>query len=66
MSYGQVETEIELMREIEKEPRFRNLMYAIIGLLIVGYIGIKARHVSIAVGAYQGQVLDRDTSGAAK
>ena len=54
------------MREIEKEPRFRNLMYAIIGLLIVGYIGIKARHVSIAVGAYQGQVLDRDTSGAAK
>lgn len=66
MSYGQVKMRVKTMDRTEKEPRFRTLMYIMIGTLIVGYFGIKARHISMAIDAYQGQVLERDTAGAAK
>lgn len=54
------------MDRIEKEPQFRNKMFALIGFLLVAYIGIKSWHVMIAVDAYQGQVLETGTQGAAK
>jgi hypothetical protein len=54
------------MDRTEKEPEFRNKIFILIGVLLIGYIGIKTWHVSVALGAYQGQVLDRDLSGAAK
>lgn len=63
MSFGRVKT---LMDRTEKEPQFRNKMFVLIGVLLLGYMGIKTWHVSIALEAYQGQVLDRDVTGAAK
>lgn len=54
------------MARTEKEPQFRNKMYAMIALLLIGYIGIKSWHIYIAIDAFQGQVLVRDTHGAAK
>lgn len=50
----------------EKEPQFRNRMYAMIAVLLLGYIGIKSWHIYVSVEAYQGQVLERTTYGAAK
>ncbi len=54
------------MDRTEKDPQFRNKMFVLIGVLLIGYIGIKSWHVMIAIDAYQGQVLDHSTQGAAK
>jgi hypothetical protein len=54
------------MDRTEKEPRFRKKMFALIGALLMGYIGIKTWHVSVALDAYQGQVLDHSIVGVAK
>ncbi|WP_299554692.1 hypothetical protein [uncultured Tateyamaria sp.] len=54
------------MDRTEKEPQFRNKMFAMIGLLLLGYVGIKSWHVYISIDAYQGQVLEDSTEGAAK
>ncbi|WP_195821647.1 hypothetical protein [Roseobacter sp. MH60115] len=54
------------MPRTEREPQFRNKMFVMIGLLLLGYIGIKSWHIHISIDAYQGQVLERSTKGAAK
>lgn len=54
------------MSRTEKDPQFRNKMFAMIGLLLLGYIGIKSWHIYISINAYQGQVLERSIKGAAK
>lgn len=54
------------MARTEKEPQFRNKMFALMGLLLLAYIGMKSWHVYIAMGAFEGQVLQRSTEGAAK
>lgn len=54
------------MPRTEKEPQFRNKMFAMIGLLLLAYFGMKSWHIYIAVGAFEGQVLERGTKGAAK
>jgi hypothetical protein len=50
----------------EKDPRFRNTMYALIAGLALAYFGMKAWHIKLALAAYEGQVLEQDTHGAAK
>ncbi len=50
----------------EKDPRFRNAMYILIACLILGYIAMKAWHISLAFDAFEGQELPQDTTGAAK
>lgn len=54
------------MDRTEKDPRFRNKMFALIGLLLLAYIGLKSWHIYISIEAFQGQVLESGTKGAAK
>ena len=54
------------MATVERERRSQRLFWALIIALLLGYGVIKARHVIIALGAYDGQPLTVDTSGAAK
>lgn len=70
MFYGrkriQIRTGIKALPRTEKEPQFRNKMYVMIAVLLLGYMGIKSWHIYIAIDAFQGQVLERGTHGAAK
>lgn len=54
------------MDRTEKDPAFRNKMFALIGLLLLAYVGIKSWHIYVSIDAFQGQVLERSTKGAAK
>ena len=53
-------------KDIEKDPAFRNKMYVLMAVLLLGYMGLKTYHVITAFKAYEGQVLDVNTQGAAK
>ncbi len=53
------------MDRVDQESKSRRFFYTLILGLLFGYIGLKSWHVSVAVGAYQGQPLER-TDGAAK
>lgn len=50
----------------EKEPKFRRAMYLMILALLVGYIGLKSWHISVAFEAWENQPLDGSLTGAAK
>lgn len=50
----------------ERDLRFRRSIYAVIGALLIGYLAFKAWHVSIAIEAFDGQVIDADGRGAAR
>ena len=54
------------MASVERERRSQRLFWALIIGLMLGYGGIKARHIALAMDAYQGQPLQVDTTGAAK
>lgn len=66
MSSGLGKIKKRQMARIEKEPNFRNKMFALMGVLLLSYIGMKSWHVYIAMGAFEGQVLERSIEGAAK
>lgn len=50
----------------EEDPRFRRNMYLLILFLLVGYIGFKAWHLSVAFEAWGNQPLEGEVVGAAK
>lgn len=50
----------------ERDLRFRRLIYAVIGALLIGYLAFKAWHIRIAIDAFEGQVIEADGLGAAK
>jgi cell division protein FtsB len=54
------------MHQAEENPRFRRAMYLMLLLLLIGYIGFKAWHLSMAFGAWEGQAIVGDVPGAAK
>ncbi len=54
------------MHQAEENPRFRRAMYLIIMVLLVGYIGFKAWHLSMAFEAWEGQAIEGAVPGAAK
>ena len=54
------------MPGVERERRSARLFWALILALLIGYAAIKARHIAVAVSAYQDQPLTVDTRGAAK
>ncbi len=61
MSCGRVMTD-----RTEKAPGFRNAMYALIGVLFIAYIGMKAWHISLALEVWKTQPIAGPTDGAAK
>jgi len=54
------------MASIDRERKSQHIFYVLIVALLLGYGALKYRHVALAFEAYQGQVLDSDTRGAAK
>lgn len=50
----------------DRERRSQKFFFALIFGLLVAYGVIKFRHIQLAMAAYQGQVLETDTHGAAK
>lgn len=54
------------MPQAEEDPRFRRNMYLLILCLLVGYIGFKAWHLSVAFEAWGNQPLEGEVAGAAK
>ncbi|MFY0681651.1 MAG: hypothetical protein JXR13_13845 [Thalassovita sp.] len=54
------------MTETEDNPRFRRAMYLMIMFLVLGYLGFKAWHLSMAFGAWEGQMIQGSLPGAAK
>ena len=54
------------MATAERERKSQRLFWALIIALILGYGGIKARHITVALDAYDGQPLAGPTVGAAK
>jgi hypothetical protein len=50
----------------KNESRFRNFLFLIFAVLILGYAGYKTWHVSVALDAWQGQQLQDDITGAAR
>ncbi len=54
------------MATAERERKSRRLFMALILVLILGYAVVKSVHISTAMTVYKGQVLERDTTGAAK
>lgn len=56
---------VSVMKTNDIESRFRRGLIAFLVLLLVSYLAYKAWHISLALDAYQGQVL-QGTTGAAK
>ena len=54
------------MDSTAREKRSQRMFFALILALLLGYGVIKYRHIMTAMDAYQGQVLNTDTRGAAK
>lgn len=54
------------MTDAARERKSRRMMVAIMLGALVLYLGYKTYHVSIALGAWEGQRITADTSGAAK
>lgn len=54
------------MDQIDREKKSQRFFYALIIVLLLGYAGLKSWHVLLAFNAYQGQPIERNTSGAAK
>lgn len=50
----------------DRERKSRGVFFALILGLLVAYGVIKYRHIQLAMTAYEGQVLDTGTLGAAK
>ena len=55
-----------MMAEAEENPRFRRMMYLLMLALLLGYLGFKGWHLSIAFEAFKDQPLEGSTAGAAK
>lgn len=49
-----------------EDPKFRRKMYVLIISLLVAYLSFKTWHIYIALGAYEGQVIERDSGQPAK
>ncbi|MEM1298912.1 MAG: hypothetical protein AAGH68_06480 [Pseudomonadota bacterium] len=54
------------MTDAARERQSRRMMVAIMISALALYLGYKTYHVSIALGAWEGQRIVGDTSGAAK
>jgi len=54
------------MLKTDREQQSQRMFYALILVLVLGYGAIKFCHIMLAIEAHRGQVLDVDTSGAAK
>ncbi len=52
--------------ETDRERKSQKIFYVLILGLLLGYGVIKYRHIQLAMTAYEGQVLETDTTGAAK
>ena len=50
----------------KEDPKFRRKMYILMASLLVAYIGLKSWHIYVALQAYEGQVISRDTGQPAK
>jgi hypothetical protein len=51
---------------VDRERKSQRIFLILILGLLLAYGVIKFRHIQLAMTAYKGQVLDSDTSGAAK
>ncbi len=49
-----------------RDQRFRRSMYLLIGALLSGYLAFQAWPITIAIEAFDGQVIDADGQDAAK
>ena len=49
-----------------REHKSQRFFYALILLLLLAYGTLKAVHIAVAMDAYEGQVLNGNTEGAAK
>ena len=56
---------VSVMKTNDIENRFRRGLIAFLVLLLISYLAYKTWHISLALDAYEGQVLE-DTTGAAK
>jgi len=54
------------MERNEREKKTQRVMYILLITLLLGYLGFKSWHISVALDSYDGQVLERDITGAAK
>ena len=54
------------MATAERERKSQRLFWALIVFLILGYGVIKARHIAVAIAAFEHQQIIGDTKGAAK
>ena len=54
------------MPRTEDDPGFRRAMYLLIFLLLAGYVGFKAWHLTLAFEAWDSQPLETPVVGAAK
>ncbi len=55
-----------MVEKTDRDQRFRRLMFIGLTSLLLGYIGLKTWHISVALAAFETQPLERDTEGAAK
>jgi hypothetical protein len=56
-----------MMQERSETDRvFRNRMYLLIGVLVIGYFFLKTWHISVALDIWDAQKLLIDVEGAAK
>ncbi len=49
-----------------EDPKFRRKMYILMISLLVAYLSFKSWHIYVALGAYEGQVIERDLGQPAK
>lgn len=49
-----------------RDQRFRRSMYLLISALLLGYLAFKAWHITVAIEAFDGQVINAEGQGAAK
>lgn len=53
-------------QRVESNPKFHKKMMILLIALLVGYLGIKTWHISIALRVYADEPLQISTQGAAK
>ena len=54
------------MQTTDRERKSQRFFYILIAALLLGYAALKGQHIALAIGAFENQALDIDTTGAAK
>jgi len=54
------------MDRSEREKKTQRVMFVLLATLLLGYLGFKYWHITVALDSYEGQVLETDITGAAK